>query len=152
VKSQVYEGGIRVPFLLRWPGRIPAGAVYEHPVIALDILPTVLAASGTKADGLKLDGRDLVPFLSGKERAAPHEALFWRFGEQLAARKGDWKLVKTRNGQTKLFDLKADIGETKDVSAEHPKEFEELKALLEKWNSGLATPLWGPRGQAASNR
>ena len=81
VKAQVWEGGVRVPFLIQWKGRIPAGRVDDRPVIQLDILPTALAAVGSPApDAAQLDGVNLLPYLTGKESGPPHAALFWRFG------------------------------------------------------------------------
>ncbi|MGB9620624.1 MAG: sulfatase-like hydrolase/transferase, partial [Armatimonadota bacterium] len=110
-KGQVLEGGIRVPFLVQWKRRIPAGRIYHHPVIALDIHPTCLAAAGVGAprSGAKaLDGVDLLPYLEGRKSDAPHEWLFWRYGPQSAVRRGRWKLVRME-GKTQLFDLEADI-------------------------------------------
>ena len=83
-----------MPFCVQWKGKIPAGTTYDHPIIQLDILPTAIAAAGGKVDpAWKLDGVDLMPYLTGKNKGAPHEMLYWRFGEQWAIRKGDWKLV-----------------------------------------------------------
>ena len=94
-KATTWEGGIRVPFLVQWKGQIPAGKVYDQPVIQLDILPTALTAAGVAiSPDWKLDGVDLAPYLKGEKTDAPHAALFWRFGKQIAVRKGDWKLVK----------------------------------------------------------
>lgn len=98
-KSQTWEGGIRIPYLMQWKGRIPAGKVDDRPVIQLDILPTALAAAGVSANpAWKLDGVNLLPYLTGQNPAAPHEMLYWRFGPQLALRMGDWKLVKAPLG------------------------------------------------------
>src|SRR5205085_3618986 len=94
-KGDTWEGAIRVPFLVQWRGKLPAGSVYEQPVIALDLLPTALAAAGVAAKPeWKLDGVDLLPYVSGRRKETPHEILFWRFGPQWAVRKGDWKLVQ----------------------------------------------------------
>src|SRR5947208_16004868 len=94
-KRQLLEGGVRVPFVVQWKGRLPAGKTYDHPIIALDILPTAIAAAGAEPKAeLKLDGVNLLPYLEGKKTGPPHEFLYWRFGEQLAVRHGDWKLVK----------------------------------------------------------
>ena len=80
--------------LLQWKGQLPAGKTYDHPIIQLDILPTALAAAGAHADPeWKLDGVNLLPYLTGKNEARPHETLYWRFGNQWAIRHGDWKLV-----------------------------------------------------------
>lgn len=140
-KGDVYEGGIRVPFLVQWKGRIPAGRVYEKPVISLDIVPTALAAAGVKAGNAKFDGVNILPYLIGS-RGTPHEALYWRFGSQYAIRKGNWKLVKIGGGQPELYDLAADIGEKIDLAAQKPEKVKGLDAQLMKWNSELAEPLW----------
>ena len=94
-KGDVYEGGVRVPFLVQWKGRLPADRVFLDPVIQLDILPTAVAAAGGEvAKDWKLDGVNLLPFLAAKDSPPPHEMLCWRFGPQWAIRKGDWKLVQ----------------------------------------------------------
>jgi len=90
-KRTTLEGGIRVPFLLSWKNHVKSG-VFEKPVIQLDLTATALALAGARADNL--DGLNLLPFLSGEKTAAPHEALYWRFGEQMAIRVGDFKLVR----------------------------------------------------------
>jgi arylsulfatase A-like enzyme len=98
-KSTTWEGGIRVPFCVQWKGTLPAGKTYEHPVIQLDILPTALVAAGATIDpAWKLDGVDLMPYLTGRRSDPPHETLFWRFGEQWAVRHGDWKLLVAYGG------------------------------------------------------
>jgi arylsulfatase A-like enzyme len=145
-KATTWEGGVRVPFLVQWKGHLPAGTVYDQPVIQLDILPTALAAAGVSppADA-KFDGVNLLPYLEGKKEGAPHAALFWRFGEQTAVRKGDWKLVNARdsNGK-KLFNLKDDIGESRDLSATRPDKVKELQAAWDEWNKGNIPATWGP--------
>src|SRR5262249_20230726 len=88
-KAPSGEGGVRVPFCLQWKGTIPAGSVYEHPIIQLDILPTALAAAGAPARPEdQLDGVDLLPYLTGKKSGRPHETFSWRFGPQTAIRHG----------------------------------------------------------------
>src|SRR5262249_43949388 len=89
-KGSVWEGGVRVPFLVQCPGKRPAGKTFDQPVIALDILPTVLGAVGGKLPD-KIDGVNLLPHLTGKSTQAPHEYLFWRYGAQSAVRKDNWK-------------------------------------------------------------
>lgn len=140
-KGQVYEGGIRVPMLIQWKGRVPAGAVYDKPVIALDIHPTVVTAAGGKP-APNLDGVDLVPFVSSRNQGAPHEALYWRFGLPGAIRKGDWKLVKTGEGTPELYNLAQDIGETNNVASTRQEKLKELQAAWEAWNTQLMTPRW----------
>src|ERR1043166_3192828 len=97
-KPQTWEGGIRVPWIVRWKGQLPAGKVDDRPVIQLDVLPTALAAAGaTPKPDWKLDGVNLLPYLTEKS-SPPHPALYWRFGQQIALRMGDWKLVKAPGG------------------------------------------------------
>lgn len=98
-KAQTWEGGVRVAFIAQWKGHIPANQVDDRPVIQLDILPTALAAAEVPVQPeWKVEGVDLLPYVTGKNTAAPHEALYWRFGKQIAIRKGDWKLVKAPGG------------------------------------------------------
>jgi arylsulfatase A-like enzyme len=158
-KATTWEGGIHVPFLMQWKGRIPGGRVYDNPVIQLDILPTAVAAGGgaSKAEW-KLDGVNLLPYLEGKAAGRPHETLYWRFGTQWAVRKGDWKLLQAAEekaepaaglagmpvGPVHLYQLSSDIGETKDLSAQHPDKVKELRAAWEAWNKELVPPGWVP--------
>ena len=144
-KSTTLEGGVRVPFMVQWKGKIPSGKTYDHPVIQLDILPTVLTACGGKVDpAWKLDGVDLMPFLTGQNSGKPHETLYWRFGQQWAIRHGDWKLVAARldDNEPKLFNLAEDIGEAKDLSAANPEKVEELTKMWKAWNAEQAPPAW----------
>jgi len=141
-KGQVYEGGIRIPFLMQWHGHLPAGRTYDHPVVSLDIHATALAAAGIQVrPEMKLEGTDLVPFLNGKQDL-PHEALYWRFGRQLAVRKGDWKMVVRRGSFPQLFNLRWDIGEQTDLAAKEPRRLRELLAAYEKWNAGNIPARW----------
>src|SRR3954454_1286709 len=95
-KGGLYEGGIRVPFLMSWEGRPPAGRVDDRPVSALDVFPTALVAAGVPppGDAPSLDGVDLLPFLTEAHRGRPHDRLYWRVGPKAALRLGDWKLVR----------------------------------------------------------
>jgi arylsulfatase A-like enzyme len=156
-KRTTLEGGIRVPFVVRWKGRLPAGKVYAEPVIQLDVLPTALAAAEVEAQPhWKLDGVNLLPYLAGGNHGAPHSTLYWRLGEQMAVRHGDWKLVRydpTADGQqgsaatsAKLYNLAADIGEADDQSVANPDKVRELENLWQQWSLPLARPIWGPRG------
>jgi len=145
-KGDIYEGGVRVPFVVAWPERIPAGQTFGHPVISLDALPTALAAAGAKRDPKlpPLDGVDLVPFLSGKDSAPPHARLFWRMdgGEAFAIREGNWKWLRTYANPPELYDLAGDVGESRNVAARHPEVATRLAAAAAEWNRGLATPVW----------
>jgi arylsulfatase A-like enzyme len=147
-KATTLEGGIRVPFAVQWQGKIPAGGTYDQPIIQLDILPTAVAAAGGTVDpDWKLDGVDLAPYLTGEKDGTPHTTLFWRFGEQWAVRKGDFKLVASRidGNQPKLFNLKTDIGETTDLSAQNPEKVRELESEWKAWNAEQKPPLWVPK-------
>jgi arylsulfatase A-like enzyme len=143
-KRQLLEGGVRVPFVVQWKGRLPAGRAFDFPIIQLDVHATSLAVAGAdiKADW-KLDGVNLLPFLEGKNLNAPHEMLFWRFGEQMAARKGDWKMVRYDSTGIHLYNLKNDIGESKNLAAEQPEILREMQAAWNEWNRGNVAPLWG---------
>lgn len=147
-KAQTLEGGTRVPFCAQWKGTIPAGSTFDHPIQNLDILPTAVVAAGGKIDPeWKLDGVDLVPHLTGKVKDAPHAALYWRFGNQWAIRKGDFKLVASSPDGVKtpkLFNLKDDIGEKTDLSEKMPEKVKELQADWDKWSAEQAKPLWVP--------
>jgi arylsulfatase A-like enzyme len=143
-KATTWEGGIRVPFCVQWKGTLPAGKTYEHPIIQLDIMPTVLAAAGAKIDpAWKLDGLDLRPYLTGERSDPPHETFYWRFGKQWAVRHGDWKLLVGNggSGRPELYHLSQDIGETTDLAARNPEKVKELQGLYERWNAEQAEPL-----------
>jgi len=141
-KVTYYEGGIRVPYILRWPGRVPAGKVYRKPVVSRDIIWTFLAGAGIEAKVVH-DGVDLLPFL--RDNNTPHEALFWRAGKARAVRKGKWKLVEFGDQVSQLFDVDTDIGERNDLSTRHPETVKELRALWQKWSDDMARPAWPPR-------
>ena len=146
-KGDVFEGGIRVPFLVVWPARIPAGGTYAQPVISLDILPTALAAAGATRDAklAALDGVDLLPFLTRKNSAGPHARLFWRMdgGEAFAVREGNWKWLRTYQNTPQLYDLSADLGETRDLAAARPEIAARLASAAAAWNRGLIAPAFG---------
>ena len=142
-KMTTFEGGPRVPFFAQWKGRLPAGKVYDFPVMNLDVLPTAVVAAGGKVDpSWQLDGVDLMPFLTGKNSARPHPTLYCRYGPQWGIRHGDMKLVVSRGGSDKpeLYDLAADIGESKDLAAAQPAKVKELQALWDKWSAEQAPP------------
>jgi arylsulfatase A-like enzyme len=149
-KAQVLEGGIRVPFLMQWKGHLPAGKVYDSPVITLDIHPTTVAAAGGSIPAeAVVDGVDLIPFLTGTKTGRPHDHLFWRFGQQSAVRQGNWKLVRMGEREPQLFDLSKDVREMNDLSLAHPQKRAELEALFQAWNAELAEPRWPQEGARA---
>jgi arylsulfatase A-like enzyme len=150
-KAQVWEGGIRVPFMVQLKGQVPAGIVYDRPVIQLDVVPTVLAAVGVPVESsAELDGVNLLPYLRGENSGAPHAALFWRFGPQRAVRAGDWKLTDPGDGKgARLFNLASDLGEDHDLAASSAEKVKELEALYAEWNRHNIPPRWIPERQSA---
>lgn len=150
-KGQVLEGGIRVPFLMQWKRRLPRGGTCDAPVIALDIVPTVLAAAGLPLPD-PLDGVNLLPLLTGERRGVPHAALYWRFGPQAAIRKGDWKMVRLGEGPAQLYNLAEDVGETRNLAAAQPARLKELIEDWEAWNRQLVPPRWQAPAPAAARR
>jgi len=141
-KSQLLEGGHRVPFALQWKRRIPGGQVYRQMVSSLDILPTVVAAAGgTLPKDRPMDGVDLVPYLTGEKKTPPHEFLFWRQADRHAVRMGEWKLL-VDGSQPQLFDLSKDIGENKDLAQQQPDKVKEMSQAFDRWNAEMIAPLW----------
>jgi arylsulfatase A-like enzyme len=135
-KHSVYEGGVRVPFVVSWPGRIPAGQVYGRPVSSLDVFPTALACAGVPMPTDRLhDGVDLLPYLCGQISAAPHDQLFWRLNErkQAAGRVDDLKIVRDGAKPDQLFNLTSDLGETTNLAKTDPKNASKLNQALDAW-------------------
>jgi arylsulfatase A-like enzyme len=143
-KGQTLEGGIRVPFLMQWNGKLPAGKLYDEPVVALDILPTLVAAAGGKIEaGWKVDGVDLLPYVTGENTGPPHASLCWRYGPEWAIRAGDWKLVNSAGANVpQLINLEDDVAESRDLSAEQPAKVRSLLAEYRKWESQMTAPRW----------
>ena len=167
-KRYYWEGGIRIPFIAKWPASLPKGIKYTEPVISLDLYATVAAAIGS--DATAQDSVNLLPHLRGNSQDAPHEYLFWRAKPNIAVRKGHWKLWKVNksdltfdavtdeaarrlpmqawpqdspHGQmTLLYDLSADLGEATNVAGGHPDVVAELEAALNSWNASLGESTW----------
>ena len=144
LKGSTYEGGIRVPLVVRWPGRVPPGRVSQHVSAFWDVMPTVLEAAGIEVPA-HLDGISFLPTLEGREGQREHEYLYWElrdYGGQQALRMGDWKGViqgrRTGNHAIELYDLAGDPGETRDVASQHPELVERLRALLSQARSESA--------------
>ena len=165
-KGTCYEGGVRVPFLARWPGTIPPAAVRDEPVASIDVLPTLAALAGAPLPALPIDGRDIGPLLRGDPGArSPHDALFFYYDDdQLQAmRAGRWKLLfphtaRTMSGQKpghggvpgkyrplpvglELYDLRADIGETRNLAAERPEVVRDLQGRADVIRARLGDKL-----------
>jgi arylsulfatase A-like enzyme len=156
-KLAYYEGGIRVPFMMSWPGHIPSGLVYPHMVSLLDVVPTTVAAARGMLPGDRVyDGVDLMPYLTGHEAGNPHRMLAWRALPLAAIREGDWKLWQSSGGEDDaygkyqlLFNLPADSNETRDLAGSNPREARRLAAELSRWSGGMIAPKW-PTKHAAS--
>lgn len=141
-KLFLFEGGIRVPMVVKMPGKFQADTVYDHPTSTLDLFPTICAAAGVKVpSGLNLDGVDLTPFVNGQSTGAPHETLFWSNGPNIAVRQGNWKLVRSYDN-TWLFDLDNDIGESRNLSNSKPEIVEQLEKAYQTWRSQMSKPAW----------
>lgn len=166
-KGYFFEGGIRVPFIIRWPGKLPAGKVYSQPVSHLDLYPTVLAAAGIQERPPALDGVDLLPFLSGTDSGVPHKRLFWAErnpNAQWAIREGKWKLVhedfkpsidqKVGPPQLKvgLFDLENDPFEKHNLATRHPDRVRAMTALMKKFHASMAPSVFTKAEQAAQDK
>jgi len=145
-KDTTWEGGLRIPFVMQWKNVLPAGRVVDAPVITLDLLPTAFAAANIRVSGnARFDGVNLLPFLTGKAQEPPHAALFWRYGEQMAVRAGDWKLTRALDAtvmKTGLFHLCEDPGEKHDLSAGQPEKLKALQKLWDDWSAANVPPLW----------
>jgi len=140
-KGYPYEGGIRVPLLARWTGRIPNGVTSDLPVSSIDLFPTILDATGvTLPSDRPIDGLSLLPHLiSGGKATLDRDEIVWHFphyrhdpGPYSIIRKGDWKLIKYWVGTYELFDLKTDLSEENDLSGKLPDKVKELDAMLLK--------------------
>ncbi|TWT81341.1 Arylsulfatase [Planctomycetes bacterium CA13] len=147
-KGQMYEGGLRVPFMMQWKGTIPSGQIYEKPVSSFDIYATAAASSEGVTAPKQIEGVDLIPFVTGKNSSTPHKTLFWRQGGKTAIRHGDWKLVRMGKrfepGKAKweLYDLSKDISEEINLAKSHPERLVELVKLWEQMNGEMVEPLF----------
>ena len=142
-KLSFFEGGTHVPFLMRWPGKLPAGRKYDHPISHLDVLPTALAAAKTTPQAAEIDGVNLLPYLTGQKTGAPRDTLIWRSGDYQAILSKGWKLQRSDYPKkTRLYDLAKDPTEQNDLSASNPEKLAALNALLDAHNEQQAEPLW----------
>jgi uncharacterized sulfatase len=137
-KGMLSDGGMRVPFVVYWKGVIPAGQIYDHPVISLDVAATSVALAGLAHDP-QLDGVNLVPYLCGEKTAAPHDTLYWRWIAQSAVREGQWKYLRG-GAREYLFDLDADREEKHNLLAKHPEIASRLRTKLTSWSKDLNPP------------
>ena len=142
-KGQMFEGGIRVPCIVKWPGKIPADSTSDEFLTSLEIVPTLCAATGAEPPkGVALDGFDMLPVLQGKKRS-PRTEMFWQRKLDKGARVGHWKWVESSRGGG-LFDLRDDIGERRDLSEEKPEVLKEVQARFASWKMQMQAA--EPRG------
>jgi arylsulfatase A-like enzyme len=149
-KGSKWEGGLRVPLILRWPGQLPAGKRYPSMVSSLDLAPTLLAAAGPAHPEKKarsepiaaFDGVDLLASLRSIQATVPHNRLYWRRGVAAALREGPWKLVRVDTLQPQLMHLDRDASETTDFAAEEPERVRRMLLALVRWESELSAPRW----------
>jgi arylsulfatase A-like enzyme len=135
-KSSLWEGGLRVPFVARWPGKIPAGRVSDEFATTLELMPTLAAAAGISTPaGVTLDGYNLLPTLAG-DAPSPRKEMFWEFRGQKAARVGNYKWIESERASG-LYDLKSDIGEQTDLSTKMPQVADEISAKWKAWRKSM---------------
>ena len=143
----MYEGAIRVPFMVQWKDHLPAGKTYQKPVSSMDIFATAAELAAAESPR-QLEGVNLIPYLKGEDSSRPHETLFWRQGGKAAMRHGDWKLVrmggKSRAGNApwELYDLSTDISEADNLAKTHPAVLQQLIDRWETLNSKMSEPLF----------
>lgn len=142
LKGSKWEGGIRVPFIMQWPGQLPGGATYPKMVSSLDILPTALAAiKGKTIKGQLTDGKNLLPYIKNVAKT-PHRQLFWRRGIAAAVHEGKWKLIRSGDNPVLLFDLDKDIRETTNLASQYPSLVKSLLKKLRQWEKSVEAPRW----------
>lgn len=137
-KGMLSEGGIRVPFIIRW-SKLPQGVLFTRPVSSLDIASTALSLAGLKKTK-DMDGVDLLPYLTGRKTKAPHAYLFWRFWDQSAVRSEKWKFINAGNKAAYLFDMKKDPEERNNLISREPAVAKKLRRKLQDWTKGLMPP------------
>ncbi|WP_047812968.1 sulfatase [Rhodopirellula islandica] len=148
-KGMLFEGGIRVPFLVSWPGTVRRGVKEHSPITALDLFPTALAAAGMDPTrNEKLDGQNLLPALTDADKRLPERSLFWRYSMGndsygYAVRDGNWKLVDSRYKERKLlFNLANDPWERNDLADQHPEQVARLSGMIQAWDADNVAPKW----------
>jgi arylsulfatase A-like enzyme len=148
-KGDVFEGGIHIPFAMKWPTKIPKGITYDAPVISLDIFSTVIAQSSIPIHSKsELDGVNLIPYLTGQNKGMPHDYLFWRKFDQnkVACRNSSGDKLIVHKDQQMLFNLNEDISETTNLIERDTKIFQTLESNYQKWNSQMLDPIFDGLG------
>ncbi len=153
-KNDLFEGGVRVPFAMRWLNKIPAGVDYHQPISSLDILATIVAQANVDiSENKPLDGVDLIPYITNEEKGSPHEILFWRHlkAKSHAVRRGDDKLMQVKQ-DTLVFDLDEDFRESKNVADKQIEKAGSLQKAYQQWESELQGPAFPYLGSWKKNR
>ncbi len=150
-KGQVFEGGVRVPFALRWKGAVPAGVDYNYPISALDILGTIADLAGVNIDPTRpLDGVNLIPYINGERNDPPHERLYWHMYDRdrsaILTSGGDKLVIMPEDGTRALYNLNNDLGETHDLSSQKRQKTDALEAELETWKAQMKPPFYDGLG------
>ncbi len=166
-KGMLYEGGIRVPYIFRWPGVIPSGVVCDEPINSVDLYPTLLEVAGADRPSQPLDGTSYWPVLkSGGKQGLDREAIFWHFPGYLgssqntwrttpagAVRSGDWKLLEFfEDGRLELYNLKEDHGEKKNLADQMPEKVKQLQSRLAAWREDVGAPMPTPNEKKTAAR
>jgi uncharacterized sulfatase len=140
-KGMLSDGGIRTPFVAAWPGKLPAGITCDQPVISLDVAATAVALAGLPHDK-QLDGVNLIPFVTGQNKGAPHDALYWRWRSQAAVLEMPYKLILLGNRERLLFDITTPGGENNGCNLvnKKPDIAARLEAKLKSWSETLQPP------------
>jgi len=138
-KGMLAEGGMHTPFVIAWPGTIPAGQTYVHPVSTLDVAATAAALASLPTKPGDFDGVNLLPHLKGVVQNPPHDALYWRWAAQSAIREGNWKLLRGGDREY-LYDLGTDLEEKHNLATKHPEIASRLRAKLTAWSAELNPP------------
>ncbi len=148
-----FEGGIHVPYFVKWPSKIKAGTIYKEPVHHFDIYSTIADAAGASVPkNVEIDGVSLLPYARGEQKGKPHETLFWRAGDYRTVRHNNWKMaVVPQLSKTWLFDLSEDPGETMNLADANPDVVDELMKLLEEHNAQMVAPKWDSAGAMPIN-
>ena len=142
-KSNNLEGGIRVPFIMKYPNVVKAGSEYKKPISLLDMLPTFVNAAGGNASNIEgLDGVDLIPYITHQKKTAPHEMLFWKKENRGIIRKGDWKMLRFPDRPAELYHISKNISENNNLAYKYPDKVREMYKLLWNWECELERPLW----------
>lgn len=142
-KSNYLEGGIRVPFIAKWPAVIKPNSEFKYPVSTLDLVPTFVAAGkGNVASLNGLDGKNLLPYIIGNETGRPHKTLYWKKDVRAAIRDDDWKLIRFPDRPAELYDLSKDTSEQLSLADQYPQKVKELYQKLYNWEKELGQPMW----------